>query len=267
MLWRRIGLLLLPAAFVSGNVLNAQSHSDGAPFNRRNNFGVFGEYSNDSSHMLLGAAEQRKLLNFGFSYSRRLVAGRFVDFQYLVELRPVILESDPVTHYSTKETVTLQGQPPETFRTQGNYATIQACQPSTLTITRPIEGPDPGTDVFTATYTCGARKWTFGQGMSPVGIKLNFLPRHRLQPVFTGLGGYMFSTEPIPVSDAGSFNFTFEFGAGLEFYRSRRSSTSLFGNRSWRAEYRYHHISNHDTATENPGIDSGTLQVTYAFGR
>lgn len=85
------------------------------------------------------------------------------------------------------------------------------------------------------------------------------MPRHKLQPFFIGHGGYMYSTQPIPISTAGSFNFTFDFGAGFEFYRSK--------TRSIRAEYRFHHISNHDTASQNPGIDNGLLQVTYSFGR
>jgi opacity protein-like surface antigen len=69
----------------------------------------------------------------------------------------------------------------------------------------------------------------------------------------------MFSTEPIPTANAGSFNFTFDLGAGIEMYRSKSQSV--------RAEFRYHHISNHDTAGENPGIDNGLFQVTYSFGR
>jgi opacity protein-like surface antigen len=69
----------------------------------------------------------------------------------------------------------------------------------------------------------------------------------------------MYSTQPIPLAQAGSFNFTFDLGAGVEIYRST--------TRSIRAEYRFHHISNHNTAMENPGIDSGLFQVSYAFGR
>jgi opacity protein-like surface antigen len=69
----------------------------------------------------------------------------------------------------------------------------------------------------------------------------------------------MYSTRPIPVGGAGSFNYTFDVGAGVEFYRTRRQSI--------RAEYRYHHISNHNTAYENPGIDNGVLQLTYTWGR
>jgi hypothetical protein len=61
------------------------------------------------------------------------------------------------------------------------------------------------------------------------------------------------------VDNAGSFNFTFDFEAGLELYRTR--------GKSIRAEYRYHHISNNNTAPNNPGIDSGLFQFTYCFGR
>ena len=238
-------------------VLHAQDTK--GPFSPRNSFGIFGEYSNDSSHILLGDAEQRKLLNFGASYSLRLVAGRIVSFQYYAEVRPVVLESDPLFH----EKLTLKDS---SGTTVNDYAFVlgQACRTENLSFSGKDEKGNPYTE--TAAITC-ARRWTFGEGMSPVGIKLNFLPRHRLQPVLTGMGGYMFSTQPIPVADAGSFNFTFEFGAGLEFYRSRKKSNSLFGNRSMRAEYRYHHISNHDTAYANPGIDNGMLQITYTFGR
>jgi opacity protein-like surface antigen len=69
----------------------------------------------------------------------------------------------------------------------------------------------------------------------------------------------MYSTRPIPLTMAGSFNFTFDLGAGVEIYQNK--------TRSIRVEYRYHHISNHDTAMENPGIDNGLLQVSYSFGR
>ena len=98
-----------------------------------------------------------------------------------------------------------------------------------------------------------------GQAASPAGMQWNFRPCRSIQPFITSHGGYIYSTQPIPVDTAGSFNFTFDLGAGLEIYRST--------TRSIRAEYRYHHTSNNDSARSNPGIDSGLLQVTYAFGR
>lgn len=257
----RIRLAALLALMVFASNAFTQVKPAAYPYySRANTFGLFGEYSNDSSHIVLGNAEQRKLLNFGGMYSRRLLIGRIVDWQYLAELRPVMLESDPV--YNETFVVTSPPSQAGTFTARGlTYA--QACHPFSETFTNVVDGV---TYSETETVTCG-RRWTFGEGFSPIGFKWNFLPRHRLQPVFTGLGGYMFSTQPIPVSGAGSFNFTFEFGVGFEFYRSRDRSGSRFGNRSIRAEYRYHHISNHDTAAANPGIDSGMLQITYAFGR
>ena len=237
--------LLLPASTAL-----SQATSDRPYYSRLNTFGLFGEYSNDSSHILLGVAQNRKLLDFGGSYSRRLFLNRIIDAQYMAELRPLMFESDPLTH----ETITITSPPPtETLTSNATFA--QACHPSSQTFTDVIQGI---TFSNTDTLTCGQRQWTFGEGFSPAGFKLNFLPRRRIQPVFTALAGYMFSTKPIPVSDAGSSNFTFSVGAGLEFYRS--------ATRSIRAEYRVHHISNNYTADANPGIDSQLIQITYAFG-
>jgi hypothetical protein len=65
---------------------------------RTNTYSVFGAYSGDSSHILLGDAENRRLLEFGASYGRKLVLTRIVNWQYNGELLPVVLESDPVVH-------------------------------------------------------------------------------------------------------------------------------------------------------------------------
>jgi hypothetical protein len=168
----------------------------------------------------------------------------------MAELRPVLFESDPLFHQIT----TITAPPPSrtfTFDT----ALPEACRPSSST----YSGVSDGVPISqTIAITCNRRQWTFGEAFSPFGFKWNFLPRHRLQPVVTALAGYMFSTRPIPEADAGSANFTFQFGAGLEFYRS--------ATRSIRAEYRLHHISNADSADENPGIDNQLIQITYAFG-
>jgi opacity protein-like surface antigen len=69
----------------------------------------------------------------------------------------------------------------------------------------------------------------------------------------------MFSTQQVPIPNAGAFNYTFEFGGGLEFYRSHTNSMRL--------EYQVQHFSNKETGTVNPGVDSGFIKLTYAFGR
>jgi hypothetical protein len=246
---RSLFLFLFLTLMTGASTAWAQASPEKPYYARVNTFGVFGAYSGNSSHMLLGAAENRKLLEFGFSYSRKLLLNRIVNWQYNGELLPVALESDPVVHIVNVETSPLSGtytydetQAEACVATSGSYSYVY-----------------PDTTVSgTYTETC-KRQWTIGEAISPVGFQWNFRPRHKTQPFLIGHGGTMYSTRPIPINGAGSFNFTFDLGAGIELYRSK--------TRSVRAEYRYHHISNDDTANENPGIDNGLIQVTYAFGR
>lgn len=220
------------------------------PYARKNSFGVLMAYSNDSSHMLLGDAENRKLLEFGVSYSRTLLLKRRLHWQFQAEFLPIAENSDPVQ--VSQQTVTFTNlNPPATFTSTTSSPTELACHNSSGTDTSPI-----ATIKFVNTCT---RRWVMGQALSPFGLQWNFMPRHKLQPIVTGHGGYLYSTQSIPVNGAGSFNFTFDIGAGFELYRSH--------TRSLRAEYRYHHISNGDTAEANPGIDSGVFQLSYVFGR
>jgi opacity protein-like surface antigen len=229
----------------------AQSAPDNSAFTRVNSFGIFSAYSNDSSHILLGYAEQRKLLDFGASYNRRILDGRRVDWQLSAELMPVALESDPLS-----ETVVRQILPEPASATFYGDPLI-SCSPQVVA----YKFIDPKGVVHTGTETsfCRHRQWTIGEAMSPVGFQWNFRAREKVQPFLDWHGGFMYSTKPIPIDFAGSFNFTVDAGAGVEFYRARHQSI--------RVEYRYHHISNANSATYNPGIDSGVLQLTYAFGR
>ena len=97
------------------------------------------------------------------------------------------------------------------------------------------------------------------QGFSPAGVRFNLVPRHRLQLTLSSFGGYMFSTQEVPIPDAGTFNYTFEFGGGLEFFSTHACSVRL--------EYQVQHFSNKKTADLNPGVDSGLIKLTYGFGR
>ncbi len=229
--------------------LPAQTSSGHLYYARVNTLGVLGAYSWDSSHILLGDAEQRRLVNIGVSYSRRLFLNHVVDWQYDGEFLPVALESDPL-----QRIVDAQTSPTAETYTSDLQSPPVTCAPATISYSYTINNV---TYSGAETATCYSRRWTIGEAISPMGLQWNFLPRRRIQPFLDGHGGYMYSTRPIPVDSAGSFNFTFDVGAGIEVYRSRASSI--------RAEYRYHHISNNDTATANPGIDSGLFQVTYCF--
>src|ERR1039458_9599996 len=67
-----------------------------ALYSRLNTFSSFVEYSNDSSRIILGDARNRKIGALGFQYQRRLVNRRLWNFSYTAEMRPGMLESDPV---------------------------------------------------------------------------------------------------------------------------------------------------------------------------
>jgi hypothetical protein len=240
-----LSLLTLPA------ITAAQAAPAETPFTRLNTFAFFGAYSNDSSHILLGIAEKRKLLDFGAGYGRRLLLNNTLSLHYSAEFLPVALESDPLGQLVTKQTAPTA----QTFIEK--IGPLVTCAPETnrydITLSNGI------TYIGTQTLYCHGRQWTIGEALSPLGFQLNFRPRHALQPFLVSHVGNMYTTKPIPVSNAGSFNFTLDAGAGVELYRGK--------SRSLRAEYRFHHISNAGTGQSNPGIDNGLLQITYAFGR
>lgn len=201
--------------------------------------GAFAEYSNDSSHILLGQAEGRKLLNFGGEWAQRLYANDHVAVSYLAQVHPVILESDLAEHQYGN----IHDMP---FDFTGRVDSAKGCP---FSISQPP-----------SSLTCKVvHQWTYAAGLSPFGYKVNLATRHRLQPVLSGTFGMLYAKRQVPIDRASQFNFTFEVGGGLEYFRSAR--------RAVRLDYRYHHISNAYTGQENPGVDSGLFQVTYAFGR
>jgi hypothetical protein len=235
---------------LSASAAFSQAAPERAIYTRLNTFGIYGEYSNNSSHIFLGISQNRKLVDFGASYGRRLVLNHVIDGQYMMELTPIMFESDPLY---TVTIAHLSPPPTQTAISQNSYS--PACHPFSESLTDVDQGV---TYSNTITLTCNQRQWTYGQGFSPIGFKANFLPHRPIQPVVTLMGGYVFATRSIPVYDASSFNFTFSVGAGFEFYSS--------ATRSIRAEYRLHHLSNAGIAND-PGIDSQIIQVTYAFGQ
>jgi hypothetical protein len=237
-------LVIIPAAVAQA--------PDSPAYGSKNTFSAFGEYANDSSHIILGRAPDRKFAAFGLQYERRLLANHLLVWKYAMEFRPIILESDPTGTISQLQTL----PPPTTFFPGTPQAVIQ-CVPAQ----RDYSSINPITGVlYTGSIqtTCGHR-WTYASGLSPFGSRVNLLPRHRLQPTGSFYGGYMLSTKQIPVGEAGSFNFTFEFGAGLEYF--------LSPSRSMRFEYQLQHFSNAYTAQQNPGVDTGLFKLSYTFGR
>ncbi len=254
---------LLCLAISCTTALAAQDIPHTQPFDaysRKNTFTLFAEYSPTSSHILLGVARQRILADVGGAYTRRLVRFWGSDLGYHVELRPVLFESDPVS--VTTSTISYTEPPPigpVTSTQTVTAAPIGKCQPSSGTTTYlPIDGQPEVT--ISSTTTCG-RQWTFGQVFTPIGFKYSMRTHHPLQPFVIATLGYMYTSRPVPIATAESFNFVFDFGAGLELYRSDQKKRSIS------LEARYHHFSNRNTAESNPGTDNITYKLSYNFGR
>jgi Lipid A 3-O-deacylase (PagL) len=228
----------------------AQQSGDTTSYSRKNTFSSFFEYANDSSHIILGNAENRKIGAIGFQYQRRLLHRRLFDFSYTAEARPGMLESDPVLTQTVVQTSPVAGSSVEP-----SMAVVRCANETSPTVTETI-----GSTVYAyhVVNSCG-RRTVVEQGLSPAGFRMNLMPKQRLQLTFSTLAGYMFASQNVPIPNAGSFNFTFEFGGGLEWYRTHSQSVRL--------EYQVQHFSDKQTSVANPGVDSGFVKLTYAFGK
>jgi hypothetical protein len=226
----------------------------GGYYSNRKVLSGFVEYSNDSSHMLLGYAEGREISAVGLGFERRSFLSAHMAGAYLAEVRPFMSVTDPTMKGFTLE-----------FPQQPTYSGVVSFA-SPVPVDKPVSGTPENVILVTqnqvyagtATYMGGTRS-TYVTAFSPLGYKLSAFPSRRIQPFVTGLGGFAVAARDIPVFNSSAFNYTFEVGGGVEWFQTH--------TRSCRFEYRYHHLANTGGAEENPGIDSGVLKVTYSFGR
>jgi hypothetical protein len=248
---RRTGLCLLMGSAVC---VVSGAQDVGGYYSNRRAFNGFVEYSNDSSHMLLGYAEGRKISAIGVGMERRSFLSANLSGAWVAEVRPFMTVTDPtMTGFKLM------------FPQQPLYSGV-------VSFTSPIPVDNPVTSTpssvvlvtqnqvypGTATYMGGTRS-TFVSAFSPLGYKLSAFPSKRIHPFVTGLGGFAVATRDIPVFNSSAFNYTFEVGGGVEWFQTH--------TRSCRFEYRYHHLANAGNTAANPGIDSGVVKVTYSFGR
>ena len=258
-----------------GQALDAGSR----PFASRQTFELLSEGAYTSSHILLGYSRNRQLAGLGGAYEYRIFDKRFGSLSYRAEILPVMFESDPYARTVSAFITPLNGtSAPPTYETRSK--TIAKCQSGQF-----VYVIDSQTQIIGDT-TCG-RQRTFGQAFNPIGFRYGFRTHHKLQPFVVGTLGYMYSNRPIPVEDAGSFNFAFGVGAGVEWFSRPRRSLSV--------QYVLHHFSNNYSATgnngvsapgnacsvtgvtsssgisscggTNPGVDNLLLKVSYRFGR
>jgi opacity protein-like surface antigen len=103
------------------------------------------------------------------------------------------------------------------------------------------------------------RRQITGAGLSPVGFQLNFRRRERVQPFAQASGGFLYFGESVPLEGGAQFNFTADFGGGLQVKTGAR--------RAWTLGYRYHHVSNGYRAQLNPGFDANLFYFGYSIFR
>lgn len=110
---------------------------------------------------------------------------------------------------------------------------------------------------LTATYTYPSfttqaqRTSVKGLGIAPFGLQIDFYEDQNISPFFKSSAGFIHLQNPFPDERGARFNFTLEFGTGLQFNLSNR--ISLYTG------YKYHHMSNGETGLVNPGVDSNFL--------
>jgi Lipid A 3-O-deacylase (PagL) len=97
----------------------------------------------------------------------------------------------------------------------------------------------------------------YGGGASPIGFQGNF-GRKSIQPFANGSVGFLYFREQVPVVGSSQFNYTITIGVGAQFFRRPGRSLTL----GWK----YHHLSNDNQATLNPGIDSSVFYAGFSIG-
>jgi hypothetical protein len=253
---------LIAALLILVGVRGATGQERGR-YDPKSSYSVFTEYSNDSSHMIIGESENRRLFAAGVDYSRRMGERSIYSWRYQVEVIPLELLQNP--RLTTTITNTLIGDPTSVGLPAGTiqYSSLQQkhCVSSSGSGTYydlGANGQEIPVGTFTYTNACSG-PWTYGGGVSPLGQKVNFLPRSRLQPYVAMNAGFVAFAETVPSYAATMFNFSFEFGGGVEW--NARSG------HAWSLDYRYHHISNAGRGRTNPGVDNGTFRLAHSFWR
>ena len=253
----RVCYLLPFAVLLLSTPLHGQTGRGGESrsYAPRNSVAAFVEYSNSSSHIVLGDDRQRKFVGLALAYQRRLSANHWMAWNYSAEIRPVLVESDP-TLDGQRITLTIDGKSKVYEERSPQQVPIENVNwyPDRTFSGTTLEG-DSFTEVFH--HELG-RRWTYSPGVTPVCFSVHLLPERRLQPFLASTAGFIVSTRDIPEFQTSAFNFTFSFGGGVEWFRDHR--------RSWTVEYRMQHMSNKDIGYVNPGVDSQFVRVGYRFG-
>jgi len=97
-----------------------------------------------------------------------------------------------------------------------------------------------------------------GFGGSPIGFEGRLHAGPRLRLYIATAAGFLVFTRATPDPYARKFNYSFEFGGGLDW---RADDTWIL-----RVGYKFHHFSNGNSALSNPGVDGEVVMIGLARG-
>jgi Lipid A 3-O-deacylase (PagL) len=209
--------------------------------------GFSSSYSPNSSHIMIGLAEQRRTWTVGIEYTHLLHITRNFRYDYEGSVLPMYLESDPTVIGTT---TTINGK---TFITSEPPIRVVYVDRG------PVGTATEGRGVTAPIYAFYGRENTYAAALLPLGARMSAFPRSRIQPSFAIDLGFVVSSRDIPVDQSDQFNYLFAFGPGFQVYSGPRSSV--------RVEYIYRHISNAHQGFQNPGVDQGVFRVTLSHHR
>ena len=216
-------------------------------FDFKSSYGVTTTYSWNSSHILIGLSWRRRITTSGFEYTHRLLENAKIKLEYAGEVSPFYRESDPAIN---KMIGTYDG---EAYLLLIPLTRIFGSYPGNMPIGNDCIGPNTCFPVYGVQ---GPNEITYGFAAAPLGSRIIFRPKQRIQPTFLANVGMVFTQRTIPIDDAASVNFQFSFGPGVQVYATR--------NYSFRIEYLLRHISNADIGLQNPGIDQGVFRISLS---
>ena len=243
----RFPLCCAAALLVLLSSARAQTAAHRTEFTHRYSLGFFAEDMPNNSHILVGIVRRRQMIGGGAALTFRLLDRHGVEWDYLAEIRPLLVVGDPtVVSFDSNQYGHVLYSPPLPVVDPGNLADPYNVGVYPYALNGYIDAKL-------------SRQWTYTGGASPFGFQFNGLKHRRLQPEAMVNAGFLVSTREIPIQQSSYFNFVFQFGGGIEWYRTTRQSILL--------EYRIQHFSNGDLGTFNPGADGGLWKLTYRFGR
>lgn len=102
----------------------------------------------------------------------------------------------------------------------------------------------------------------YGAGFSPLGLQISMPLWGGIRAYVAGAGGGLWFTREVPIPEARRFNYSLEFGGGLDV-AAGVTHVVVIG-------FKVHHLSNMNTALANPGLDGhvfylGLLRRRKAF--